>query len=148
MMEVLRGTACPSGWSKKASWRWDAWVSWALKDWWDYLDNKRRNSPTDKAKPALLKKSYLKNRKEENKIVFEMWQLVFREPWKLALIILVKWNTCGHWKMAILFLVSNDLHMKGGCCPGHHLMSLRQSEISRSSSLKSSIPYLHWISPI
>ena len=52
MMEVLRGTACPSGWSKKASWRWDAWVSWALKDWWDYLDNKRRNSPTDKAKPA------------------------------------------------------------------------------------------------
>lgn len=68
-----------------------------------------------------------------------MWQLVFREPWKLALIILVKWNTCGHWKMAILFLVSNDLHMKEDAGLGTRLMSL--GNLRYQGQVASSLPF-------
>lgn len=33
------------------------------------------------------------------------------------------------------FLASNDLNLKVGCWPGHHLMLCMQTEVSRSSSL-------------
>ena len=103
----------------------------------------RKQETTNQPMSFPLKKTYFFNKGGKNKPVPEIWQVVIRGHWKLSLIVLVKWDTCGHWNMATsLFLASNDHHLKGVCRPGHHLIPLMQFDVSRSTSLESSIPYL------
>ena len=46
---------------------------------------------------VLLRKSYFKKKKKEekNQTIPEIWQVVLRGHWKLALVILVNWDTGG-----------------------------------------------------
>ena len=57
----------------------------------------RKQEMMNQSMSVLLRKSYLKKKKKEekNQTIPEIWQVVLRGHWKLALVILVNWDTGG-----------------------------------------------------
>lgn len=106
----------------------------------------RKQETTNQPMFVSLKNSYFKKKKEKTQTVPEIWPVVFRGHCQLALIILVERDSSGCWNMATssLLFARNDLHLKGGCWPGHRWMALTPPEVSGSSSRR----FLHPVSSL